>query len=70
MTLIGDLEGYGPVWYHLKAIANILSLLRVEDKQIITYNSQDKNGFTVHDSNDKPRHYYKRCAKGLYYTDM
>ena len=65
VTLIGDLEGYGPVWYHPKAIANtnILSLSRVEDKQLITYNSQDKNGFVVHDSNDKPKHYYKRYAK-------
>jgi len=34
VPLIGDLEGYGPVWYHSKAIANILSLSRVEDKQL------------------------------------
>ena len=70
MTLIGDLEGYGPVWYHPKAIANILSLSRVEDKQLITYNSRSKDDFRVHDSNNQPKHFYKRCAKGLYYNDM
>ena len=31
VTLIGDLEGYGTVWYHPKAIANIISLPRVEE---------------------------------------
>ena len=70
VTQIGDLEGYGPVWYHPKAIANILSLSRVEDKHLITYNSRDKRGFVVHDGNDVPKHYYKRCAKGLYFNDM
>jgi len=70
VTLIGDLEGYGPVWYHPKAIANILSLSRVQNKQIVTYISRDKNGFVVHDLNDKPKHYYKRCVKGLYYNNM
>ena len=48
--------GVAPVLY----IANILSLSRVEDEQLITYNSRYKNGFVVHDSNDKPKkHYYK-----------
>jgi len=42
----------------------------VKDKQLVTYNSRDKNGIVVHDSNDKPKHYYKRCAKGLYCNDM
>ena len=70
VTLNGDLEGYRPVWYHPKAIANILSLSRVEVKQLITYNSRDKNGFVVHYLNDKPKHYYKICTKGLYYNDM
>jgi len=70
MTLSGDLEDYVPVSYHPKAIANILSLSQVEAKQLITYNSRDMNGFVVHDLHDKPKHYYKRCAKGLYYNDM
>ena len=28
--LIGDLPGFGPVWYHKNAITNILSLAKVE----------------------------------------
>jgi hypothetical protein len=31
-NLIGDLAGYGPVWYHPNGIANILSLSRVKKK--------------------------------------
>ena len=42
----------------------------MKDKQLVTYNSRDKNGIVVHDSNDKPKHYYKRCVKGLYYNNM
>ena len=30
VTKMGDLEGYGPVWYHEDAIANILSLSNVQ----------------------------------------
>ena len=26
VTMVGDLDGYGTVWYHSEAIANILSL--------------------------------------------
>ena len=70
VTQIGDLAGYGPVWFHPNAIANILSLSRVEDRHLITYNSRDMRGFVVHDDNDVPQHYYTRCAQGLYYNDM
>jgi hypothetical protein len=36
--LIGDLPGYGAIWYHLNGIANILSLARVkEDKHRIMF---------------------------------
>lgn len=31
-NLIGDLPGYGRVWYHPDGIANILSLARVKEK--------------------------------------
>jgi hypothetical protein len=30
--MVGDLPGYGKVWYHPNGIANILSLARVKDK--------------------------------------
>ena len=29
-NMVGDLKGYGTVWYHEKAITNILSLYRVK----------------------------------------
>ena len=38
-NLIGDLPGYGTVWYDPKAIANILSLQRVWDRYHISYDS-------------------------------
>jgi len=31
-TLMGDLPGYGKVWFHPQGIANILSLARVKEK--------------------------------------
>jgi hypothetical protein len=42
-NLIGDLPGYGEVWYHPNSIANILSLTRVKDKYRVTFNSGKKN---------------------------
>jgi hypothetical protein len=41
--LIGDLPGYGPVWYHPHGIANILSLARVKEKYRVTSDSGQKN---------------------------
>ena len=38
-NLIGDLPGYGTVWYDPKAIANILSLRQVRKQYHITYDS-------------------------------
>ncbi len=46
--LIGDLPGYGEVWYHPNGIANILSLARVKDKYRVTFDSGTKNQFIVH----------------------
>jgi hypothetical protein len=36
---VGNLPGYGQVWYKKNGIANILSLSKVEEKYQITYNS-------------------------------
>ena len=36
---VGDLPGYGTVWYDPKAIANILSVHQVRDRYHITYDS-------------------------------
>ena len=40
-NLIGDLPGYGTIWYDPKAIANILSLQQVCGHYHITYDSSD-----------------------------
>ena len=41
-NLVGDLPGYGTVWYDHKAIANILSLWWVRDHYHITYDSSHR----------------------------
>jgi hypothetical protein len=46
-NLIGDLPGYGEVWYHPHGIANILSLSNLIKKYKITYSSSDGNTFKV-----------------------
>jgi hypothetical protein len=38
-SMVGELNGYGTVWYNLKGIANILSLSQVEKKHQVTYDS-------------------------------
>ena len=44
--LVGDLPGYGKVWYHPNGIANILSLARVKAKgYTVTYDSAEGNHF-------------------------
>jgi hypothetical protein len=43
-NMIGDLPGYGEVWYHPNGIANIISLKRVKSKgHRITYGSDRSN---------------------------
>ena len=44
---VGDLEGFGTVWYHKEGIANILSLAKVQEKYQVTYGIQDGNSFLV-----------------------
>eukprot|EP00978_Attheya_sp_CCMP212_P020630 scaffold59246_cov62-Attheya_sp.AAC.1 len=50
-NLVGDLPGYGTVWYHPQGIANILSLSNSKVKNHgnrVTYDSDDGNEFRVH----------------------
>ena len=47
-NLVGDLPGYGTVWYHPTGIANILSLNKVKSKYKVTYDSSDENAFIVY----------------------
>ena len=48
MKLVGDLSGYGTVWYHPDGIANILSLAEVQKQFHVTYDSSKQNEFVVH----------------------
>ena len=46
-NLVGDLPGYGPVWFHPRAIANVLSHNLEKEKYHIEYNSNKDDGFVV-----------------------
>ena len=67
-NLIGDLPGYGPVWFDPRAIANVLSLKLVKEKYQIEYNSNGDEGFVV----TKPtgeRFRFVESTSGLHYLD-
>ena len=67
-NLIGDLPGYGQVWYHPKGIANILSLSRVKEKYKVTYDSTNGNAFIIHKDNRTIRT-FKESERGLFFMD-
>ena len=67
-SLVGDLPGYGPVWFDPRAIANVLSLKLVKEKYRIQYNSNGDDGFVV----TKPTgeiFRFTESASGLHYLD-
>ena len=64
---IGDLPGYGTVWYDPMAIANILSLRRVRDRYHISYDSADQQ-FVVTKPCGK-EFVFKESNGGLHYLD-
>ena len=68
-NLVGDLPGYGTVWFHPKGIANILSLNKVKDKYLVTYNSKNGNAFVVH-KDDGTTRTFQQSERGLFYMDM
>ena len=66
---VGDLLGYGPVWFDPRAIANVLSLKLVKEKYHIEYNSNKDDGFVV----TKPtgeKFKFIQSGSGLHYLDM
>jgi len=69
-TLIGDLPGYGPVWYHEKGIANILSFTEVAKRYRITLENDPGQpiAFVVHKSDGTSRRFIQ-SDRGLYYLD-
>ena len=67
-NLVGDLPGYGPVWFDPRAIANVLSLKLVKEKYHIEYNSEKDDGFVV----TKPggeRFNFIQSGLGLHFLD-
>jgi hypothetical protein len=67
-NMVGNLKGYGEVWYNPKGIANILSLSQVEKKYRVTYDSAKERRFTVHKPNGATRH-FNQSQSGLFYLD-
>ena len=68
-NLIGDLVGYGTVWYNSKGIANILSLAHVKEHgYCVTFDSSEGNSFHIH-KEDGTFHVFNLSSKGLYYMD-
>ena len=68
-NLIGELMGYGTVWYNPKGIANILSLARVKERGYrVTFDSSEGNAFHLHKADGTVR-VFNQSPKGLYYLD-
>jgi hypothetical protein len=68
-SLVGDLPGYGEVWYHKNGIANILSLACMKKKHRVTYDSENGNSFQVWKS-DRSMGEFQELPQGLYYLDV
>jgi hypothetical protein len=66
--LVGDLPGYGTVWYDPKAIAKILSLNNVKSKYQVLYNSIGNGSFCVKKP-DGTMFEFKESDSELYYLD-
>jgi hypothetical protein len=67
--LIGELRGYGTVWYNPTGIANILSLAKAKERGYrVTFDSAEGNAFHLHKPDGTMR-VFKQSSKGLYYLD-
>ena len=67
--LIGELRGYGTVWYNPTGIANILSLAKARGRGYrVTFDTAKGNAFHLH-KNDGTIRVFKQSQKGLYYFD-
>ena len=68
-SMVGDLSGYGTVWYHPSGIANILSLARVKEHGFhVTYDSTANNEFKLIKPTGGTR-IFKQSERGLFYFD-
>jgi hypothetical protein len=68
-NMMGDLEGYGPVWYHPGGIANILSLSRVRQNFRVTFDSEKGNVFKLIRPDGTARS-FRESSNGLYFSVM
>ena len=67
-NMIGDLPGYGTVWYHPDRIANILSLSKVKENYQVTFDSDKNNQFIVYCA-DGTQRVFQQFSRGLYFLD-
>ena len=65
----GRAKGIGWVWFHPKAITNILSLGLLEEMYRITYDSVKEKSFVVHKS-ELDHVKFKKNSNGLYIIDL
>lgn len=65
---IGELRGFGEVWYNPKGFLNILSMAVVKKYFRATYDSDNDQGFTVTKEDGLTRT-FRRSARGLFYHD-
>ena len=61
-NMVGDLPGYGTVWFHPNGIANILALVNVKKNHKVEYNSVNGNDFIV-TKNDGSKKIFKQSKK-------
>jgi hypothetical protein len=66
--MIGDLPGFGPVWFNEGSIANILSLAAVRKVCRVTMDSHNEPAMFVHKQNGKVMKFIESDS-GLYYYD-
>ena len=55
-SLVGDLPGYGTVWYHESGIVNILSLAKVMKNHTVEFNSESGNNLGSRGGRDRGRY--------------
>jgi hypothetical protein len=68
-NMVGDLPGYGTVWYDAKSIANILSLKRVAEKYHVAFDSSKNSGSFVVTKPDGTIFEFQESEGGLYFLD-
>ena len=67
-NMVGDLGGFGRVWYYSEGIANILSLYHVATRMHVQYDNAEENAFIVWREDGTPIR-FKVGVRGLFYYD-